>query len=170
MINHLKLIGIALFSVLLVACGSNKTVDEPVVESSREVIEPDVLTSSSDDGDVVEETLYDNGLAAGVDTVFYFQYDQATLSSAARAALSAHATAIRETGRSVRLEGHGDERGTRDYNLALGERRAKAVADFLAIQGVSRSVMEVVSYGEEKPVSLGSSNASYAANRRVELK
>ncbi len=168
MTDHLKLILVALFSVVLVACGSNQPVEEPV-ETTTEVIEPEVITSATDDGDV-EETLYEDGLAPGVDTVFYFEFDKSNLSAAARAALSAHATAIKATDRSVRLEGHADERGTRDYNLALGERRAKAVADYLAIQGVSRSVIEIVSYGEEKPASLGSDEAAYAANRRVELK
>ena len=167
MIDHLKLVLVVLLSAVLVACGSNQPVEEPA--TTTEVIEPEVVTAPADDGDV-KETLYENGLAPGVDTVFYFEFDKANLSAAARAALSAHATAIRETGRSVRLEGHADERGTRDYNLALGERRAKAVADYLAIQGVSRSAIEVVSYGEEKPAQLGTSETAYAANRRVELK
>lgn len=168
MIDHLKIIFVVLLSAVLVACGSNQPVEESTANTT-EVIEPEVVTAPADDADV-QETLYENGLAPGVDTVYYFEFDQASLSAAARAALSAHATAIRETGRSVRLEGHADERGTRDYNLALGERRAKAVADYLAIQGVSRSAIEVVSYGEEKPAQAGSSESAYAANRRVELK
>jgi len=172
MFDHLKLFAVVLLSVVLAACGSNDKADESL-ENTQEVIEPTVLTQPVDDGDAVEEVenaLYDNGLAAGVDTVFYFGYDQATLTPAAQAALAAHATAIRSTNRSIRLLGHTDERGTREYNLALGERRAKAVADYLAIQGVSRALIEVISYGEESPVSFGSDEAAYAANRRVELK
>ena len=69
----------------------------------------------------------------------------------------------------VRLEGHADERGTREYNLALGERRAKAVANYLAIQGVPRPQIEVISYGEEKPAALGQGESAWAQNRRVEL-
>ena len=70
----------------------------------------------------------------------------------------------------IRLEGHGDDRGTREYNLALGERRAKSVADYLVLQGVSRSQIEVISYGEEKPVAFGQNEQAFALNRRVELK
>jgi peptidoglycan-associated lipoprotein len=108
--------------------------------------------------------------AADLASVFYFEYDQSSLTSAARAALDAQAAALRSGASSIRLEGHADERGSREYNLALGERRAKAVADYLAIQGVSRSRVEVVSYGEERPVSLRSDDSAYRLNRRVELK
>ena len=69
----------------------------------------------------------------------------------------------------VRLEGHADERGTREYNVALGERRGNAVAKYLRLNGVSASQMEVISYGEEKPVAYGHDEQSWAANRRVEL-
>jgi len=70
---------------------------------------------------------------------------------------------------SVRLEGHADERGTREYNLALGERRANAVQAYLIAQGVSRSQMEVISYGEEKPADSGHDEGSWTKNRRVEI-
>ena len=69
----------------------------------------------------------------------------------------------------VRLEGHADERGSKEYNLALGERRAKAVERFLVVNGASRGQIETVSYGEEKPVVRGSGESAYAQNRRVEL-
>lgn len=170
MLNLQKLILLMIVSIFLAACGSNKP-KEPVVEQPVEVIEPDVVaTAADDDSDMVEAPRYDQGLAAGVETVFYFEYDKATLSPSVQAALDAHAAALRATGRSIRVEGHADERGSRGYNLALGERRAKKVADYLAFQGVSRSLMEVVSYGEEKPASSGSNEAAYAKNRRVELR
>ncbi len=154
--------------LFLAACGSNDTVEE-VVEEPVVIEEPEVVATPADDEDV-ESSQYVNGLAAGVDTVFYFDFDSSNLSAASQAALDAQAAALRATGRSVRIEGHADERGSRDYNLALGERRAKKVADYLAYQGVSRSLMEVVSYGEEKPAASGSSEQSYALNRRVELR
>ena len=105
-----------------------------------------------------------------LENVFYFDYDQATLGSDVRASLDAQAAALRNSSDAIVLEGHADERGSREYNLALGERRAKAVADYLAIQGISRARIEVVSYGEERPVALRSNSADYALNRRVELK
>jgi peptidoglycan-associated lipoprotein len=105
-----------------------------------------------------------------LENVFYFDYDQASLGSDVRASLDAQAAALRNSNVAIVLEGHADERGSREYNLALGERRAKAVADYLAIQGISRSRIEVVSFGEERPVALRSNSEDYALNRRVELK
>jgi peptidoglycan-associated lipoprotein len=72
-------------------------------------------------------------------------------------------------GLRVRLEGHADERGTREYNLALGERRANAVRAYLLAQGASRSQIEVVSYGEEKPADGGHDEGAWRQNRRVEV-
>ena len=105
-----------------------------------------------------------------LENVFYFDYDQASLGSDVRASLDAQAAALRNSNVAIVLEGHADERGSREYNLALGERRAKAVADYLAIQGISRARIEVVSFGEERPVALRSNSEDYALNRRVELK
>ena len=105
-----------------------------------------------------------------LENVFYFDYDQASLGSDVRASLDAQAAALRNSNVAIVLEGHADERGSREYNLALGERRAKAVADYLAIQGISRARIEVVSFGEERPVALRSNREDYALNRRVELK
>ena len=69
----------------------------------------------------------------------------------------------------MRLEGHADERGTREYNVALSERRSQAVEKFLRVQGVSSSQIDVVSYGEEKPAASGHSEMDWAKNRRVEI-
>ncbi|HEY9034263.1 MAG TPA: peptidoglycan-associated lipoprotein Pal [Pseudomonadales bacterium] len=102
-------------------------------------------------------------------TVYYFEFDKSTLTAETRSNLNAVAAELKKNTNAVRLEGHADERGTREYNLALGERRAKAVADYLALQGVNKSRIEVISYGEEKPVAMGSTEAALAKNRRVEL-
>ena len=102
-------------------------------------------------------------------TVFYFDFDKALLNAESRGALLEHAAILKGNSRAVRLEGHADERGTPEYNLALGERRAQAVANYLGLQGVDTSKLEVVSYGEERPVMTGSDEASWAKNRRVEL-
>lgn len=109
----------------------------------------------------------DNALAT---TVFYFEFDRSDLSAEAREALVHHANRLMENpSLRYRLEGHADERGTREYNLALGERRAQAVERYLQVQGVSSNQLEVISYGEEQPVDPGTSEAAYARNRRVEL-
>ena len=105
-----------------------------------------------------------------VATVFYFGFDESALSPEARAALTAHAERLQESPEQVRLEGHTDERGSREYNMALGERRANAVRDFLVLQGVNPSLIETVSYGEERPAVMGSYEGAWEQNRRVELK
>ena len=103
-------------------------------------------------------------------TVFYFDFDTSEIKQEARDVLVAHARYLADNPRqSVRLEGHTDERGTKEYNLALGERRASAIQRFLVVNGASRGQLETVSYGEEKPAVHGSSESAWAQNRRVEL-
>ncbi len=102
--------------------------------------------------------------------LFYFDYDQAIVKRAGHSELNKHAQYL-SANRSerVRIEGHADERGTREYNLALGERRANSVKAYLQAQGVMASQMEVISYGEEKPVSDSHTESGWAMNRRVEI-
>ncbi len=103
--------------------------------------------------------------------VVYFDFDQATIRPDAIETLQAHASYLsKNPGSQLRLEGHADERGTREYNMALGERRAKAAASFLAANGASPSQLEIISYGEERPIALGHDEGAWAQNRRVELK
>ena len=101
---------------------------------------------------------------------FYFEFDSSDLKPEAMRALDVHARDLKGNGRRVVLEGHTDERGSREYNLALGERRAKAVQRYMVLQGVSPAQLELVSYGEERPVAGGHSEADWAQNRRVELR
>jgi peptidoglycan-associated lipoprotein len=103
-------------------------------------------------------------------TTFYFEYDSSDLKPEAMRALDVHAKDLKANGARVVLEGHTDERGTREYNMALGERRAKAVQRYLVLQGVSPAQLELVSYGEERPVATGNDEQSWAQNRRVELR
>lgn len=110
------------------------------------------------------------GSEVSLTNVVYFDFDQYSLTAESRAVLLAHADKLRGASVAVRLEGHADERGSREYNMALGEKRANAVRDFLVTQGVSGSSLEVISFGEEQPVALGSDEASWAQNRRVEVK
>lgn len=98
----------------------------------------------------------------------YFDFDRDTIKGEYESVVMAHARYLRANpSASVVLHGHTDERGTREYNLALGERRANAVKRFLNIQGVSNSQMNVVSYGEERPAVRGSNESAYSQNRRV---
>lgn len=102
--------------------------------------------------------------------VVHFDYDSADIAPDDFNALKAHALYLSKTPNArVQLGGHTDERGTREYNMALGERRAKAVAAFLTSNGVNPGQLEIVSYGEEKPLATGESESAWAENRRVEL-
>ena len=102
--------------------------------------------------------------------VFYFDFDQAIVRRTGHEELNKHAKVLNaDSELRVRLEGHADERGTREYNLALAERRANAVRAYLVAQGAVRAQIEVISYGEEKPANTGHSESSWAENRRVEI-
>ncbi|MFN5009858.1 MAG: peptidoglycan-associated lipoprotein Pal [Gammaproteobacteria bacterium] len=102
--------------------------------------------------------------------VVYFAYDSDTLAPAELELVAAHAKFLTANPRiRLRLEGHTDERGTREYNIGLGERRAQAVRRAMALQGVVDGNLATVSYGEEQPAVTGSDDASLARNRRVEL-
>lgn len=103
-------------------------------------------------------------------TVFYFDFDIAEFRPADREVLSFHAKDLAANpSKRIRLEGHADERGTREYNLALGERRASAILNYLIVNGAARSQIETVSYGEERPAQRGQNESAYQQNRRVEI-
>lgn len=102
--------------------------------------------------------------------VVYFDYDQSTIRSEYQGVVDAFGKyLLANPTAKVRLEGHADERGTTEYNIALGERRANAVQSALTAQGVAPAQMSVISYGEERPVATGSDEAAYAQNRRVQI-
>ncbi|WP_394179224.1 peptidoglycan-associated lipoprotein Pal [Marinomonas posidonica] len=122
-----------------------------------------------DSAEATEEPMVDP--LAGVDTVFYFDFDKSIVRPAAREALAKHAEfLVANPDARIVLEGHADERGTREYNMALGERRAKAVSRYLTIQGVAASQIETVSFGEEVPVAFGHDADAWQLNRRVEVR
>ncbi|WP_443635710.1 peptidoglycan-associated lipoprotein Pal [Candidatus Njordibacter sp. Uisw_058] len=103
--------------------------------------------------------------------IIYFDFDQSTIKPEFRTALNSHAAYLSQNlSARIVLEGHADERGTREYNIALGERRGIAVSRYLVVQGVSIEAIEVVSFGEERPVNSGSESASLSENRRVEVR
>lgn len=151
-------------AVMLGACSSTET-----PESTGGAVGPTTYEGEVATGEVSGDSVsgYD---VAGIDSVFYFDFDKATLRPEAIAALQLHAQRLMARPAHVRLEGHGDERGTREYNIALGERRGNAVKEFLMAQGVDGSLLEVVSYGEESPAVAESNEGAWALNRRVEMK
>lgn len=110
-----------------------------------------------------------DGMPGGMpsERVVYFDFDQSEIRPDARAVLEAHANYLAANPAPLRLEGHADERGSREYNLALGERRAEAVRRTLTILGVSE--MTTLTYGEERPIDPGHNEGAWQLNRRVEL-
>ena len=112
----------------------------------------------------------DNPNSPLANRVFYFDYDSSIVRDSDRETLAAHAEYMAgHPSASVRLEGHTDERGSREYNIALGERRANAVRQLLLFNGVSADQVQTVSYGEERPAALGHDEDSWSLNRRVEM-
>jgi peptidoglycan-associated lipoprotein len=100
----------------------------------------------------------------------YFDYDRSDIRQEFNALLAAHGQYLASNPRmQIRLEGHGDERGSREYNIGLGERRAQAVRRVLLLQGATAEQISTVSYGEERPAAMGSNEEAWALNRRVEL-
>ena len=138
-------------SLILTACATTKKV------SMDNQMQGDVYTGT----DTVEY------LASGVPDRVFFATNESVLTTASRDTLRKQATWLRTNSEiTVVLEGHADERGTREYNLALGERRANAAKDYLMTYGVSANRISVISYGKERPVDPGSNPLSWSKNRR----
>jgi len=142
------------------------TVDPLVLETDDEIVldieQVDVETMVEESDEMMSDLLDM--------TLVYFDYDKSDIRAEFRDMLAAHAAyLVANPNVKLVLEGHADERGTREYNLALGELRAKQVATYLQVKGVSAAQIDVVSYGEEKPLALGKSEAAYAENRRAEF-
>jgi peptidoglycan-associated lipoprotein len=171
--NYAKVIAIAMLIVLLAACGKNAV--KPDEGAAGETVPPagdsthGVSGTSSASGTAL--TSEEQRMAALLTQVtIYFDYDSSEIRSDFNDMLRAHAQQLaKNPNMRVRLEGHADERGSREYNIALGERRAQAVRQVLQLQGASSTQLTTVSYGEEKPAALGHDEASWAKNRRVEL-
>ena len=119
------------------------------------------------DGDVYTGKETVKYLASGVPDRIFFATNKSSLTTASRASLRKQANYLRKNKNlSVTIEGHADERGTREYNLALGERRANAARDYLMTYGISGKRISVISYGKERPVNTGSNGLAWSQNRR----
>jgi peptidoglycan-associated lipoprotein len=102
--------------------------------------------------------------------IVYFDFDSAEIKADSQSVVTAHAAYLaKNPNQKVRLEGHADERGSREYNIGLGERRGQAVRRALLLQGVAEVQLSTVSYGEERPAAAGSDEQAYGLNRRVEI-
>lgn len=126
----------------------------------------------ADDGYMSGDEFDESAAPGGVleNRVIYFEFDKSDVDEAGQVLLSEHGRYLADNpGLQVRLEGHGDERGSREYNIGLGERRAQAVRQILLLRGAAASQLSTVSYGEERPAALGSDEEAWSLNRRVEI-
>ena len=169
--SYFKIFAVTVLSALLFACSATPVPDpEPVDttyggDAGAGADTAGTGDNTMGDGEFFEETVESLG------TVIYFEFDSSEVRAEDQDLVAGHAISLNDNPRaSVRLEGHADERGSREYNIGLGERRAQAVRQMLMIQGVSASQIQTVSFGEERPVAMGSSDSDYAENRRVEIK
>ncbi|MEO9274239.1 peptidoglycan-associated lipoprotein Pal [Marinomonas sp. 5E14-1] len=153
----------------------SSTVTEGAAELSEGDANADQAFGAGADGALTSVIVEDDVTAmdslAGVETVFYFDFDKSIVRPESREALAKHAEfLVANPDARIVLEGHADERGTREYNMALGERRAKAISRYLTIQGVAASQIETVSFGEEVSVAFGHEDNAWQLNRRVEVR
>ena len=171
-----SLISVIALTALLSACGSNVKLDEVPVESRTATpitAQPSTSGAASASGVAPVEIMANSSAVAGpsdVTKIIYFDYDSFTLKPEFQGAVEAHAKYMATNkARKMAIEGHTDERGGREYNLALGQKRAEAVRRALGLLGVTDAQVEAVSFGKEKPAAAGSDEASLAKNRRAEL-
>ena len=158
-----KIIAIIGAISLLSAC---ETASQKVVSGSSASGSASASSSSKSLFAAAKQTKADKLIAVG-DRVL-FDYDSAKLDSSAKILLDAQSRFLRaNTDLNFIIEGHADERGTREYNLALGEQRATAVRDYLVIQGIDSDRIKVISYGKEKPAVVGSNTMAWSKNRRA---
>lgn len=185
MIEHTKQLLPAALILVLAACSSTKQSGEDIVIEDRQPSEFSTDISSADGEEGVVSGSETSGIGDSgsfllealddpdsplAERIIYFALDSNVIADEYTAMVEAHARFLAENPNvSVILEGHTDERGSREYNLALGERRAKSVRDFLLLQGASSSQIETISYGEERPAQDGQSEAEWTQNRRVEI-
>lgn len=166
--NKINVLQIGLLAAFVAGCASNSIPDP---DASAEATDTSAAADTYDNGDDFGrgESLADNSDTRLV-TVIYFDFDQSELRPEYVALLARHADQLSyATGIQVRLEGHADERGSREYNIGLGERRSQAVRSALLASGVSTDRLSTVSFGEERPALAGNNEQSYAQNRRVEI-
>lgn len=151
----------------LVACAGEEAVKPEEAAPPAPAAETGALDQKAPETPVIEQKPVAEPAAV---RVVHFAFDSAAIDDANRAVIEANAKHLSDNSRvRVTLQGHTDERGTREYNLALGERRAQSVERMLRVLGVAANRISTVSYGEEKPVAMGQNEAAWAQNRRVEF-
>ena len=178
-----------LVAIFVSACATTQEeiADGPPIDDQAGMADDGSITGGADATGISDDMTGEGTAIAGGDSMnaiemleqtegalasrtIYFEFDSAKLSSESIQILETHGSFIAGNGVvSVRLEGHADERGSREYNIALGDRRAQSVRRVLMFQGASSDQLDTVSYGEEQPAMLGHTEEAWSKNRRVEL-
>ena len=171
---------VAALAAVLAGCGSNVKLDPPIQGSGADATATQGAGAGAAGAGAGQSTVTqvqagpagaDAAGPAGVGRVIYFDFDSFTVKPEYQGLVDQHARFLQgNRGRSVAVEGHPDERGSREYNLALGQKRAEAVRRALTLVGATDAQIEAVSFGEEKPAVSGSSEDAYSQNRRVEIR
>lgn len=175
-----KMVSVLMFSAALAACDPQNVQDDTAADDQQG--QEGIQTGGLSDSDLSGGTAL-NGMRVSyeksaindpnnvlAEKVIYFDYDSDQISSEYQELIAHHGKYLAANpDMTVRLEGHADERGSREYNVALANRRAQAVRKLVLFQGIETGQESVISYGEEKPVALGHDEESWRLNRRVEL-
>jgi peptidoglycan-associated lipoprotein len=158
-------------AIALAACHKSATVPDSGAEAVAGGADSGASTTGSSGSSGITLTPLEQQRQRLLQTlVIYFDFDQAEIKPEFAAAIQAHGQRLASTASlQVRLEGHTDERGSREYNIGLGERRAQSVRRALMLNGANASQITTVSYGEERPAATGSDEESWRLNRRVEI-
>ncbi|MFW7380814.1 MAG: OmpA family protein [Oligoflexus sp.] len=156
------------------ACSSDENSPEEIIQPSEEFSESALPESNSDDllGDGLSDPTASESEVSSFDlsaSTLYFDYDDDRVKDDQQFQLQQLADHLKNSGQSVMIEGHCDERGSVEYNLALGERRAYSVKNYLMTLGVGEEQLSTISYGEERSRSFGQDEAAYSQNRRVDF-
>ncbi len=170
--SHNRIFLISLLAAIVAGCASTSIPDPEAGDGAMDSSGGGSSSSGFEDrsGFGGEEVPFERGDGA-ISMIIYFDFDQSDLKPQYADLLARHANRLSNNSATrIRLEGHADERGSREYNIGLGERRSQAVRRMLLIQGASASQISTVSFGEERPAAFGSNEESYALNRRVEIK
>ena len=160
-IKNINLYNLFILVFLISSCSSMNVTEEVVYDGGIRTVE----ASMQEDTELDYETK-----AIFTNAMVYFEFDKFNLNSKSLQTLKSAVSAMKDN-QSIRITiaGHADERGTREYNLALGQRRADAVKDYFVLSGIDKNRIIVKSYGEERPASFGSDEVSYSKNRRAEI-
>lgn len=160
-----KLVLVLMMGTAFAGCGGQKAVDQSASVDAAGAS----AAGLGAEGGAAGSALFGEGDPLSK-RVIYFEYDSSNVDEESRAVIEAHASQLSgNSGANVVLEGHADERGTREYNLALGERRAKAVSRLMQAYGITPERIQTISYGEERPASIGHDDSAWSLNRRVEI-